>query len=64
MAKLEKCPNCNKLGSLGSCGCPSRISKGVSFNLAEPYEASLLRHSQKQGSFSKYIKRLIGKDLN
>lgn len=37
-------------------------SKGVSFNLSDPDQISLLEHANKRENFSGYIKRLIQKD--
>ena len=34
----------------------------TSFNLTDPFESALLEHALKQGSVSKYIKRLIHAD--
>jgi rRNA maturation protein Nop10 len=62
--KLEKCPVCEKLCTPGSCGCPVRVNKPVAFNLEDPYEAKLYRHLKKQGPFSKYVKRLIDRDMS
>jgi len=40
-----------------------RKVKQVSFNLAEEHERKLFEHAEKQ-VFSKYVKRLIDRDLN
>lgn len=40
-----------------------RIPKGVSFNIDDPFESMLLDFSLKQGPFSKYVKRLIQRDM-
>lgn len=37
-----------------------REIKAVSFNVKDAYEMKLFKHSNGQGSFSKYVKRLIG----
>lgn len=37
--------------------------KSVAFNLADPGEFKLYRHSQQYRNFSKYVKRLIQRDL-
>ncbi|MEE6450550.1 hypothetical protein RAH41_08265 [Gottfriedia acidiceleris] len=40
-----------------------REVKGVSFNLKERYEIKLYNFAKEQGSFSKYVKRLIQMDM-
>ncbi|MBO1515659.1 hypothetical protein [Metabacillus bambusae] len=40
-----------------------RESKGVSFNVDDPFEYKLLLFALQQGAFSKYIKRLIQRDM-
>jgi hypothetical protein len=35
----------------------------VSFSLTDPYEGKLLEHATSNGAFSKYIKRLIQRDM-
>lgn len=35
----------------------------VSFSLTDPYEGRLLEHATSNGAFSKYIKRLIQRDM-
>lgn len=36
----------------------------VSFSMIDSYEKGLWDHSAKQGAFSKYVKRLIDRDIN
>lgn len=38
------------------------LTKGVTFNLSDPDQNSLLEHACKRDNFSGYIKRLIQKD--
>jgi len=40
-----------------------RVSKGVSFSEAEPFEMALWTHAKKQGKFASYVKRLIAEDM-
>ncbi|MGG3801813.1 hypothetical protein [Metabacillus fastidiosus] len=40
-----------------------RITKGVSFNQNDQHEYALFLFAEQQGSFSKYVKRLIGRDM-
>ena len=40
----------------------SRKVRPVSFNLDDPFEFELNEHANKNGVFSKYIKRLIQRD--
>jgi hypothetical protein len=40
-----------------------RDIKPVSFSLQDPFESELLSHAAGQGKFSKYVKRLIWRDL-
>jgi hypothetical protein len=40
-----------------------REIKGVSFNIDERYEQKLYNFAMEQGSFSKYVKRLIQMDM-
>ena len=40
----------------------NRKVRPVSFNLNDPFEYELNEHANKNGVFSKYIKRLIQKD--
>jgi hypothetical protein len=40
-----------------------RVKKDVSFSQVDPHEIKLLQHALKQGVFSRYIKRLIDKDM-
>ncbi|MED4399752.1 hypothetical protein [Metabacillus fastidiosus] len=40
-----------------------RIGKSVSFNTNDPYEYTLFLFSEQQGYFSKYVKRLIQRDM-
>lgn len=40
-----------------------RKKKDVSFSNHDPHEIALLEHATKQGPFSKYVKRLIDKDM-
>lgn len=40
----------------------NRKVRQVSFNLDDPFEYELNEHANKNGVFSKYIKRLIQKD--
>lgn len=40
-----------------------RKIKSVSFSLNEPFESKLFEHVLNQGPFSKYVKRLIQRDL-
>jgi hypothetical protein len=35
----------------------------VSFSLSDPFETALFNHAQSNGAFSKYIKRLIQRDM-
>jgi hypothetical protein len=35
----------------------------VSFSLTDPFEESLYKHATSNGAFSKYIKRLIQRDM-
>lgn len=41
----------------------NRINKGVSFSTEDPYEMRLFKHAESQGAFAKYVKRLIGRDM-
>jgi len=41
----------------------SRVSKGVSFNVSDAYEARLFEYAMTQGAFSKLVKRLIAKEM-
>lgn len=41
----------------------SRTRKDVSFSHQDPHEVKLLEHALRQGVFSRYIKRLIDKDM-
>lgn len=61
--KLEKCPGCGKMAAPGKCECGDRIIKPVSYSLLDSHERELLRHISKQGNYSKYIKRLIDRDM-
>ncbi len=40
-----------------------RIPKGVSFNIDDPFESKLLEFALEHGTFSKYVKRLIQRDM-
>lgn len=39
-------------------------NKAVSFNVLDPDQEALLRHSLKRKNFSAYVKRLIQRDLD
>ncbi|WP_273125895.1 hypothetical protein [Bacillus weihaiensis] len=41
----------------------SRTRKDVSFSHNDPHEVALLNHALRQGVFSRYIKRLIDRDM-
>jgi hypothetical protein len=41
-----------------------RESKGVSFNMEDPFEYKLFLFAMQQGAFSKYVKRLIQRDMD
>ncbi|MGE6894578.1 hypothetical protein [Priestia flexa] len=41
----------------------SRTRKDVSFSHNDPHEVELLNHALRQGVFSRYIKRLIDRDM-
>jgi predicted component of type VI protein secretion system len=38
-------------------------TKGVTFNLGDPDQYELYKHSKKRKNFSAYVKRLIQRDL-
>lgn len=40
------------------------VTKGVSFNILDPDQNTLLEHAMKRKNFSAYIKRLIQNDLS
>lgn len=40
-----------------------RIIKTISFSLTDQHEAQLLKHSSKHKFFSRYVKRLIQRDM-
>jgi hypothetical protein len=61
--KLEKCPVCGKLSSPGSCKCGERVIKPISYSMLDLHERELLRHIGKQGNYSRYVKRLIERDM-
>lgn len=42
----------------------ARIVKGVSFNLNDPIDVKAHEFSMKNGNFSKFIKRLLEKEMN
>lgn len=39
-----------------------RQVKSISFDLSDEFERGLLNHAEKNGKFSRYIKRLIQRD--
>lgn len=41
----------------------NRKIQPVSFSLSDPFEQKLLDHAIKNGAFSKYVKRLIQRDM-
>jgi len=41
----------------------SRKQIKVNFNLEDEYEVRLMDHALRQGKFSKYVKRIIGRDM-
>lgn len=41
-----------------------RKCKTASFDLTDAHEAKLLRHAEAQGKFSRYVKRLIERDMS
>jgi hypothetical protein len=40
-----------------------RTIKSISFSHADPYEVKLLEHSDRFRNFSRYVKRLIQRDM-
>lgn len=61
--KMERCPACGKLAAPGKCECGDRVIKPISYSLIDSHERAMLRHIAKQGNYSRYIKRLIDKDM-
>ncbi|QKE72120.1 hypothetical protein HPK19_04605 [Arthrobacter citreus] len=41
----------------------ARVMKGVSFNLSDPIDVKTLEFSMKSGNFSKFVKRLLEKEM-
>lgn len=42
----------------------ARTLKPVSFNINDPFESKMLKFLDDQGAFSKYVKRLIQRDMD